>query len=504
MAVSSVKQPGSVDQDSKVVASGGSDPEPGGRYVDRLDKKLVNLLTVVGFALPAAGYLWTVSRYGVNVVVGDQFDDLTVIGKWYSHPFDWSALWVQHNENRIFFPNLIVLVSAHTDHFNIHTEEYVSALFLFVAIALVIVAHKLRSGVTPWLYYCPVAFLLLSLAQWQNTLWGFQMAWYLVLLSLAATLLLLDRFTLMWPTFIAGIAVAVVGSYSSLQGLLIWPAGLVLLYHRRRPARMVIVWVAAAAVTVLVYFHGYKAYASSPLYKIAWQHPLIALKFFLFAVGDVVGLGANGIHQGNGAVTLFGLVIVIIAVITIVTCGLRRDPRGGGPIGIALILFGLLFAAVITEGRIYGGYVSASASRYTTFDLLIPVGIYLAVLGQPATAGKGVSSNTGAVVASEPVGGNEPFDRVFVRRALPCIRWAIAAIIVIQIPLGVVHGLAGARKRHEGTVAAASTLRNISLTSESEVAALYSYESPSLIREQVRVAEIHHLTVFSDSTGSGG
>jgi hypothetical protein len=101
------------------------------------------------------------------------------------------------------------------------------------------------------------------------------------------------------------------------------------------------------------------------------------------------------------------------------------------------------------------------------------------------------------------VDGNEPIERAFVRRVIPWIRWAIAVIIVIQIPLGVVHGLAGARKRYAGTVAASTALRNISHASNSEVAALYSYEPTSLIREQVRVAQIHNLTVFSGATKSG-
>ena len=38
--------------------------------------------------------------------------------------------------------------------------------------------HRRRSPSTPLLYYVPVAFLTLTLAQWQNTIWGFQMAWY--------------------------------------------------------------------------------------------------------------------------------------------------------------------------------------------------------------------------------------------------------------------------------------------------------------------------------------
>ena len=138
---------------------------------------------------------------------------------------DWSSLWGLHNGNRIFFPNLIVVALAHTVHFNIEVEQYLSFLMLLAATALFIFSHKRRSPDTPMLFYCPIAFLTLSLAQWQNTLWGFQMAWYLVLLSLAATIALLDRPTLTLPTFVAAAVVAVVGSYSSTQGLLIWPVG---------------------------------------------------------------------------------------------------------------------------------------------------------------------------------------------------------------------------------------------------------------------------------------
>ena len=59
--------------------------------------------------------------------------------------------------------------------------------------ALLIWAHKRRSPATPLLYYCPVAFVMLTFAQWQNTLWGFQMAWYLVVFALAVSVVLLDR-----------------------------------------------------------------------------------------------------------------------------------------------------------------------------------------------------------------------------------------------------------------------------------------------------------------------
>ncbi len=136
---------------------------------------------MLGFGLPVGLCIWLVGHYGVNVVTGDQFDDVTVIRASYTHLFSWGALWSQHNENRIFFPNLVVLLLSRTTRYNIQIEEYVGMVMLFVSTALVILTHRRRSPGTPWLYYCPVAILMLSIVQFGNLLWGFQMAWFLVL-----------------------------------------------------------------------------------------------------------------------------------------------------------------------------------------------------------------------------------------------------------------------------------------------------------------------------------
>ena len=69
---------------------------------------------------------------------------------------------------------------------------------LMTSTALLIWSHKRRSPSTPWLYYCPVALLALSVVQFENALWGFQMAWFLVLLAMATAVVLIDRVTLTW------------------------------------------------------------------------------------------------------------------------------------------------------------------------------------------------------------------------------------------------------------------------------------------------------------------
>ena len=176
--------------------------ETGTWKVGGLNPSIVKALTAVGFAVPVIGYLALLRHYQMNALIGDQWYDVPVIRASYSHFPDWTSLWGLHNGNRILFPNLIVVALAHTVHFNIEVEQYLGALMLLAATALFIFSHKRRSPHTPMLFYCPIAFLTLSLTQWQNTLWGFQMAWYLVLLSLAATIALwIGRHSLCRPSW---------------------------------------------------------------------------------------------------------------------------------------------------------------------------------------------------------------------------------------------------------------------------------------------------------------
>jgi len=491
---------GTLEEES---SSGDQSLEAHGRLVDRLDSRLVNVLTVLGFALPVFAYFWMVHRYSLNVIVSDQLSDMTVIGNSYTHFFDWGSLWAQHNENRIFFPNLIVVVLAHTTSFNVQVEEYLSGAMLVTSTALIIWSHKRRSPSTPWLYYCPVALLALSTVQFGNALWGFQMAWFLIVLALATTVVFIDRFTLTWLSMTGALVAAVIGSFSSVQGLLIWPAGLVLLYLRRRRRPFVFVWIGAAVASVIVYFRNFDIHQGMPHHAYLWQYPLEAVKFYLFAVGDVIGVPQLYNGPGNNAVLLVGVVLLVLAVFTLAVYGVDRDGEGGSPIGVALICVGLLFVGIVAWGRIIFGYSAASQSRYTTYDLLIPIGIVLAFLGRPSPG----ADSGGPQAGSEEVPPDEAPRRTasaalsrFGRAALPFARWVVAVVVVVQIGVGFHYSIEGARKNYAYQVHAVPVLRNIDHESDATILVSVDYfAQASFIRRQVRIAKLHHLSVFSNA-----
>ena len=454
---------------------------------------MVTLLTVIGFALPVFAYLALVLHYQVNAILADQWNDVPIIRQSYIHFPDWSSLWSTHNDNRILFPNLIVVGLAHTVHFNIDVEEYLSMVMVFVATALFILSHKRRSPSTPLLFYCPVAFLTLSFAGWQDALWGFQMAWYVVLVSLAATIALIDRVRLTWPIFALAVLAAVVGSYSSLQGLLIWPVILVLLYHRRRPLWTFVGWMIAAILTTGLYFYNFSSAGDTNPNHILHQ-PLLAVKFYMFALGDVVGFQMKVGSPANAAVMLFGIVIFVLALFVLLAWGIRRDQHSGVPVGIALIVYGLLFDALVTEGRVGFGVWGATQSRYVPNDVLVLVGIFMAALGRSSVAAQAGRRRTDRNRLHPSLSWvKQGFERIDGRVVLGL---ALVAI-VIQIAFSLPYGLQGARGMHHDYLVAAELTRNINHESNATVQlGLYFSKSAHWLRDQAEFLRVNHLSLF--------
>jgi hypothetical protein len=200
-------------------------------------------LSWVLLLVPVVAFFWLIHADAVNMLNADQWTDIQLIRHSASGTLSLNTLWAQHNENRIFFQNLITLLLGHTTHFDVIVEDYLSGLMLVGATGLLVWAHRKRSLWSPWIAYAPVIVLMVSLVQWGIVLFGFEIGWSLIMLALAATLYLLDRPVLTTLLLVAAIAAAVVGSFSSLQGLLIWPAGLWLLYQRCRSGSQIATWV---------------------------------------------------------------------------------------------------------------------------------------------------------------------------------------------------------------------------------------------------------------------
>ena len=447
---------------------------------------VIPLATLLGFAIPVVAYLWMIHAYGVNVIFADQWDDVALIGHAHSGTLHLSTLWSQHYENRIFFPNLVVLALAYTTHFNVLTEEYLSAFMLFGATTLVICAHKRRSRERRWIWYCPVAFLFLSLAQAVNALWGFQMAWYLVLLMITLALFLLDQEPQRWPVFGCAIAAAVIASFSSLQGLLVWPAGLLLIYMRRRAPRLAIAWIGAAVLAGAIYFIGFDFNVSQS----ASHRPSDLLSFFLRVLGDIVGETQPGL-----LVTLFGTALAVTAIWALVRFTLReRATTGGRPLGLSLILVGLLFAVLTAYGRSGLNFFGVAVEdRYTVFAILVLVGLYLAVLDPPAGSElRPLAAD--AALSSER--GKKRGQYVFSDPLFALARVVVGVSIVLTVIIGSANGISQGRGIRANRLYLGQVTVRAHQYPNTIVNNLDWLESPRSIRSRITIARDYRLSLF--------
>jgi hypothetical protein len=448
---------------------------------DRLRTSVFAGLTVCAFLIPVVAYFWLISADAVDMLRADQWFDISLIRHSFDGTLGLSTLWAQHGENRVFIQNVLTVVLAHVAHDNVLVDDYISAVMLVASAILVIVAHRRRSPSTPWIAYWPVAIMLLSLAQ-GGALYGYAIGWYIIMLSLAAVIFFLDRPALTWIVVGAAAAAAIAGSVSSLQGLFVWPAGLVLLLQRGRPPRLVLAWIGGALGTTVLYFYGWDtAQGGGVSYSIG--HPVDALKFFLFAVGDVIAVPTQNVLRGaQYGIYALGLVIVGIALWALLSFGFRIDRSSARPVGVSLIWFGLLFAGATAGGRAAYGLSNASYSLYVMFDLLLLVGSYLVVIDRPSAPAR--------------QGGR--------LRWLPLMTVAVALIFTVQTVLGSVNGLANARGNHQFDITGAIVTANIQRAPdglvESQLGA--GYESAAFIRQMTAFARARHLSLFSTAAAA--
>ncbi len=446
-------------------------------------------------AIPVVAYFWFLHHYALNVIFRDQWSDVyTVNHDWFGN------LWAQHDVHRILFPNVVVVFLAEYTHLNIVLEEFISAGCLVAATALLVVAHRRRIPSTPWLFYVPVVVVMFSLNQVQNTLWGFQLAWYMVLLSLAACVYVIDTPALSWAHIGVALVIAVAGSFSSLMGLFIWPVGLLILVQRRRRRAFGWVWTASALVTAAIYFHGF-AFSQSESGNdnfYALQHPLVTLKYVVFGLGGSVGLPASP----TWLPMLFGVVLLAVSCGALAFYGLRRDETSGRTIGVALIVFGLLFAASTAFGRTWDGLILAS--RYNTFYFLLLVGSYLVLFDGLGASLRGstAAASTSASTSGLPCARGAPPKW---RRTWPAVALVtLAVLLCIEVISGTQQGLEEAGSWRSAQLQVAAVTLNIDHVSDSVIdsSGLYPGTSPSFLRTLAAEAAAKHLSLFGTAPPS--
>src|SRR5215208_3203567 len=329
------------------------------------------LLVLIPAALP---YLY-VRAFGVNVVFADAWDMVLVFHKFSSGRLAFADLYAQHNEHRMFFPRRVELLLGLLTRYNNVAEMYLIVSCFLVTAAVLLVAFCREIGL-PLIFFVPVALLIFSFRQYENMLFGFQISFAFTQTFGVLALYLLyssSRHNFRVHAFVAALGSATIASFSTAQGLLVWPAGLLglLLGSVATSGKKVFVgiWGIVGVAEWVAYFVDYKTPQGHPPLLHAVSHIGTATEYFLTLLGSALFWQPD--HAFSG-----GLVIGCLALAMFLATygrGVLREHS----FWISLVFYSLFILATITLGRAgMFGVWQAAVSRYTTFSILAVASVY--------------------------------------------------------------------------------------------------------------------------------
>jgi hypothetical protein len=351
-------------------------------------------------AILAGLYVAFVLHYGSVVPHLDDWATVALVSDVLSGHGSWGEMWMQHDVNRMFVPNLVFVGLGKLTHDDLRAVLVASALVLvctFVMFLRLVRSYLARPLTIP--VVLAVGLLWFSLADFGSALWAIQFAWYLVLLFFVAIL----YFLLVSPSstlaFGAAFACAVAASFCYLEGLIVWPLGLICILWMEpwqpsrwgRPTQVrAFIWAAGALICVGAYFVGWQQRPAYPdnifpksvagiagsTFSLGFivHHPGSALWFVLVATGNVFPTDGPAIWLRG----LIGIVVVLASVYVLVSSLRNRRARGlTDCLPAAMILVTLIFDAILAVGRANFGIQFALLAQYSMYELLALIGILL-------------------------------------------------------------------------------------------------------------------------------
>ncbi len=232
--------------------------------------------------LPSVALAYYIAVFGVNVVFWDEWDMVPLLEKLNQGRLSVSDVFAQHNEHRPLFPNLLTLVTEKLTGFNAVIETFLGWFLLTLTAVLLLYIYWVKSHKDPKmvLFFVPASFLLFSFRQTDSILWGFtSLEIYLLIFAAVSTFALLDERSRSTQSFIVALVTATVASFSTLEGLLVWPVGLyqILMHGRNQNIRGSLTWIIAGSIVTGTYFYGWTRPSGLPSWEYVFAHRSEAL-----------------------------------------------------------------------------------------------------------------------------------------------------------------------------------------------------------------------------------
>lgn len=305
----------------------------------------------------------------------DEFNLVPLIREMNAGTLTFADLMAQHNEHRPFFPNLLLLGIANISHWTIAwgiiVDLFLAGIVFTLILKLVWQTFPDRA-VTRWALAVGFSWIVFSLNQYENWIWGWELEWFLCMLGVLGTVTILSsERPLSKMRLVIAVVAATVADYSLACGVLAWVAGLIILFCRGEKPAWKWAWAVIGLLIATPYYYHYQGTdPTQGSVSYALGHPVAYVGYVLMYLGNPLSTSHRAvITQIVAALSGTALLGAFLASCGYVWLRYRQAIPRLAP-WFALGALAVTSAVLTGVGRLKLGTVQALSSRYITVTMV--------------------------------------------------------------------------------------------------------------------------------------
>lgn len=238
------------------------------KKIDFKWKNIFSTLALVVLTLyPIILLFFKIKQSVVNMPFADDWDLMFVLDHYYKHSLSINDFFAQHNEHKLFFPQMIFLAVAvlgkwQSFHFAMISFGLSLAIFGIFTSKILDLYKEVKCKVV--LFALPaVSFFVFSLNAGHNWLWNTQICMYMNVLFALSGFALLSEKQFSRNKFLLAILFGIISTFSFANGVFYWFCALiplcVLSKADKNRQKACLVWIAMTVLMCFLYLYGYKS-----------------------------------------------------------------------------------------------------------------------------------------------------------------------------------------------------------------------------------------------------
>ncbi len=284
------------------------------------------------FVVPTIFLIYVIGMiflWGVNFPFFDQWEFIPLLEKMYANePIFFSDFFAQHNEHRLLFPRMIMLVLAYFTNWNIIAELYINVVLMacisffmlnkikndgFLMLENNILENKNVNFFFNFLVVTSISLLFFSFAQSENIMWGWQIQIFLNILFVMFGINNLRKSQNNIWNFIFAMFCGIIAGFSFANGLFYFLIGFIIILFlqnqsKKQKIAYLFAWLIFTIIIFSAYFYGYERPPHHPT-------PQISLNYVLNYIAFVFAFLGNPIFESDAVASMIsGMVGVSIYV----------------------------------------------------------------------------------------------------------------------------------------------------------------------------------------------